>query len=92
MENNIEVLKKSGLRSKGELDVLLNVSYPMVYKYLQGAQPRTPERRSLFAAIVKVLSALTEQGKLPFPEDKDADARLKAVEKIRTFVQSKLQH
>ena len=85
---NFEVAKRSGLRQKGELDILFEVSYPMINAYLGGkSYPRGPNRTHISIAL-DVLNALIDKGKLPLAEGKDTEGRAKAVKKIRECIVS----
>lgn len=80
------VAKESGLRQRGELDVLFGVTYPMVNRYLKGkAYPRGKNREHI-ARVLGTVKALMDKGSLPFTDDKDKEYRTKAVAKIADFL------
>jgi len=81
------VAKKSELRQRGELDQIFGVSYPMVNAYMTGRSLPTRSKKRVDVAL-KVIDALLDQGKLPFPEDKDKESRANAVAKIAAHVAS----
>jgi len=80
---DFEVAKRSGLRQKGELDVLFGVSYPMTNAYLSGKSYPRGANRAHIDLTLQVLARLIEKGSLPLAEGKDMEGRAKAVEKIR---------
>lgn len=86
---NFKILKRTGLHQKGELETLLGVSRVMLNRYAKGATPgkHTAPRIEL---AMKVLGDLLKQEKLPLPEDYDRERRLKAVEKLKVFIEQRL--
>jgi hypothetical protein len=89
---NFEIVKQTKLRQKGELETLFAVSRPMVCHYLSGKSIPRGKNRSHIQTALTVLDKLVQQGKLPLPEDRDADQRMKAVEKILAHVKQHTSH
>ena len=88
---DFDIAKRTQLRQKGELDQLFGVSYPMTNAYLSGkSYPRGANRTHISLALT-VLDGLLKNGKLPLPEDKPPESRLKVVEKIKAFIQGQKQ-
>jgi hypothetical protein len=83
-----ELVKKSGLKTQGELDALFGVSRLMVVKYMSGQSFPRGKNLVRINKTLTVLENLLDTGKLPLSPDKDKEARTKAVEKIRAFVET----
>lgn len=83
---DFEVVKKTKLKQKGELERLFGVSRPMVNRYMTGKSLPRGKNRAHTRTALNVLSKLLEAGKLPLSEDKDSAARAAAVEKIYSHV------
>jgi len=83
-----ELVKKTGLKTKGELDTLFGVSRLMVIKYMTGKSMPRGSNRARIAKTLQVLNSLVDKGKLPLAPDKDTDARQKAVAKIKDYVEA----
>jgi len=86
----VELVKKTGLKTKGELDTLFNVSRLMVHKYMTGKSIPRGANLTRIAKTLTVLDDLVTKEKLPFAEGKPAEDRKKAVGKIRDFVTRQL--
>ena len=83
---DFDVVKKSGLRQRTELEELFGVTYAMVNRYMSGKSFPRGDNRRLISKTVHVIEGLLSKGQLPFSEDKDTESRLRAVKKIRAFV------
>lgn len=87
---NFKIIKKTGLKQQRELEFLFGVSRLMVNRYTR--KKATPGRHTAprIELTLKVLEDLVQQGKLPLPESHDAERRMKALTKIKTFVDQRL--
>ena len=87
---DFSVLKESGLRKKGELELVLGTTRVMVHRYMDGESfPRGVNRRRA-ALACKAISNLINKGSLPLPDTKTKEERQAAVDKIAAWVSSKL--
>jgi hypothetical protein len=83
-----ELVKQTGLKTKGELDSLFGVSRLMVIKYMNGKSMPRGGNLVRISKTLKVLNDLVDKGKLPLPAYKDAEARKRAVIKIKDYVEA----
>ena len=88
---NMNVLKKSGLRISGELDVLLGVSRISVHNYIRGKTEPGVHTAPRIEKVISILQKVIDAGKLPFNADitKDPDRRKAAFQKLNAYVNSR---
>jgi hypothetical protein len=85
-------LAATGLRQKGELEALFNVSRPMVNRYLRNHTAPRGMRADRIESVMAILAVLVERGKLPFPASVDNEVKRRAAaEKLLAYVESKLK-
>jgi len=82
---NLDVIKASGLRQKGDLDVLLGVNRVVVNYIFSGKRKPNKELEARMKRLSKVVEILLEKQLLPPPS---TDARNKIVSKIKTVLDS----
>lgn len=89
---NIGVLKRSGLRISGELDVLLGVSRISVHNYIRGKTEPGVHTAPRIEKVLNILEKVIDAGKLPFnPEiTRDGDRRKIAFKKLHDYVTSRV--
>jgi predicted transcriptional regulator len=90
---NLDVLRKSGLRVRGELDVLLGVSRISVHNYLRGSTTPGVHTAPRIEKVINALSKVIDSGKLPFTPEiiADAERRAAAFSKLRAYVEAQIK-
>jgi predicted transcriptional regulator len=79
---DFNVVKKTKLRQKGELDRLFGVSRIMVNRYLSGESlPRGANRKHI-SKTIDVMAELLEAGTLPIDEKTDENVRAQILAEI----------
>lgn len=78
----LDIIKKSGLYQKDELEQLLGVSRMSIYKYFIGRTEPRPALQRRINRLATIITAFTNKGILPFTEDTESSTRLTVVGKM----------
>ena len=85
---DFNIVRKTNLRQKGELDRLFGVSRTMVNRYMSGESlPRGPNRKHI-SKTISVMSELLEAGTLPMDAKTDDSVRQAILAEISAQVAS----
>ena len=87
---SFNVIKRTGLKQQRELELLFGVSRLMVNRYIRGKASPGRHTAPRIELTLKVLADLERQGKLPLPESYDAERRMRAIEKLKVFIDQRL--
>lgn len=90
MELNFDVLPKTKLHIKGELESLFGVTRASLHAYLKNRKKPREAAAFRIQRILALLEVLVEAGKLPFKQETldDPDRRKTAFEKLKYYVET----
>jgi predicted transcriptional regulator len=83
---NLDLIKKSGIHQKGELEAILGVTRMSLYKYNKGtAKPRKAVADKIHK-LELIVTRLLEKSILPIDASIDIDKRAQLINKIKDIL------